>query len=132
MIRTRRAALAQSGYRFSLANKREAFAQRSCSINRDIETTPGNQNNERATSCAGASRPERMESEKSFHGLEGSGSHAAGRRRGEGRRPQAEGAKPAIRCRIHLGVEARAAHAGYSSHRARADRASDQEKSRAE
>ena len=32
MIRTRRAALAQSGYRFSLATNAKAFARRSCSI----------------------------------------------------------------------------------------------------
>src|SRR5258707_2206265 len=43
----------------------------------------GNQENERPSSCAGASRPERMELGKSFHRLEGPRSHRERNRRGQ-------------------------------------------------
>ena len=77
------------------------FANGSCCGKRNRN---GIANNERSSSRAGASRPERMESEESLHRLEGSRSHRAGRRRGQGSRPQAEGAGAVVRYRLYLGA----------------------------
>src|SRR3954464_8763348 len=88
--------------------------------------------NERTSSRAGAARPERMESEEPVHGLEGSRPHRARREGGNRSRPQAEGAGPHVRCRLHLGVDARTAHARSHSRRARPEGPADDEGPRAE
>src|SRR5258707_12343740 len=81
----------------------------------------GNQENERPSSRARPSWPERMELEEPLHRLEGSRSHRPGDRRGQGGRPQAEGAGADLRHRIYLGAQARAAHARPDTGRDRPD-----------
>ena len=85
-------------------------------------TRNGNHGNERTSSRARAPRPERMEPEEPVHRLEGSGSDRAGHGGSQGRRPQAEGAGPDVRRRLHLGAEARPAHARSDARGNRPDR----------
>src|SRR4051794_24417417 len=91
-------------------NKAEALGLPAFQIRRLFETKTEFRN-ERPTSCAGASRPERMESEEPFHRLEGPRPHRKGHRGSQGRRPQIEGAGAIVRHRVHLSAAARPAHA---------------------
>src|SRR6266436_8197457 len=80
-----------------------------CSGSATSRDLNGNHENERPSSRARASWPERMELEESLHRLEGSRSHRTGDCRGQGGRQQAEGAGADVRHRIYLGAQARAA-----------------------
>ena len=88
--------------------------------------------NERPSSRARPSRPERMEFEEPVHRLEGPRSHREGHRRGQGRRAEAEGAGAGVRCRFHLGAVARAAYARSGAGRNGPDRPADHAQSRAQ
>ena len=52
-------------------------------------------------------RPERLEPQEPVHRLEGPRPDRAGRRGSQDRRPEAEGARPSLRHRLHLGAVAR-------------------------
>ena len=82
---------------------------RACAISRIGRN--GKQDNERPSSCAGASRPERMESEEPFTGWKDPDLTEHGVTEAKRSRPQAEGAGLRLRRRLHLGADARAAHA---------------------